>query len=364
MKYKCLKDITQNDNIVKQKNNVIKVIMICISFVFAIPSIVYLLKGNSICNFHNSFNWLLQDNLGKEGKIINTICFFLLFSLFSFFYFIVIRKHKELFESRKQIFRFIAIIAFIFLFVLPLTSTDIFYYMGTGWSEACYKVNPYETSVEQVIETNAPEDEMLNITPDVWKNQTVVYGPLWPVICKILTILSLGKVTICLFIFKVVNLLLHLLNCYLISKTTNRKIFVLMYGLNPLVLFEAISNVHNDIFMISLILLAIYFVLKKKKIWPGVIALALAASIKYFTILLLPFLLLYHYRKQKILPTIVKSIGFGIITIFIVAGFYLLYMDSITEFFDGILLQQTKLTKSILLLLFCRITEYSNQIFH
>ena len=58
-------------------------------------------------------------------------------------------------------------------------------------------------------------------------------------------------------------------------------------------------DVHNEIFMITLILFAIYTI-RKKNLWLAVLFLALATAIKYFAILLLPFLVLYLLREKTI----------------------------------------------------------------
>jgi uncharacterized membrane protein len=53
----------------------------------------------------------------------------------------------------------------------------------------------------------------------------------------------------------------------------------LIYGANPTILFEALSNVHNDIFIVLFILLAIYFVTKKKNLMLSVAFIAMATAI-------------------------------------------------------------------------------------
>lgn len=76
--------------------------------------------------------------------------------------------------------------------------------------------------------------------------------------------------------------------------------FSLIYGLNPFILIEGISSVHNDMFVVMFILLAIYFLKNKKKILPSVVFLSLGAGIKYFPIILLPFMIIYHLEKKNL----------------------------------------------------------------
>lgn len=95
----------------------------------------------------------------------------------------------------------------------------------------------------------------------------------------------------------------------MIHKITKKKMLVLLYALNPIILLEGLMDVHNEIFMITLILCAIYYTIRKKNLWHAVLFLALATAVKYFAILLLPFLVLYLLREK----TIGKRIGYCIL---------------------------------------------------
>ena len=73
---------------------------------------------------------------------------------------------------------------------------------------------------------------------------------------------------------------------------------MLLYGLNPLILIELLSNVHNDIYLILFLLLALYFLVRKKNILLTTVFLAFSMAIKFSTILIVPFILLYCFRKM------------------------------------------------------------------
>ncbi len=181
----------------------------------------------------------------------------------------------------------------------------------------------------------------------IWSGQTVVYGPIWPFICKILSGLSMGNLGLALFIYKLFNFALHIANTLLVYKITNKKtMLALMYGLNPLALFDGIANVHNEIFVIFFILLALYFFVKKKNMFLTVVFIALATTIKYFAILLIPFIVLYYYQKENPINKIIYSCGWGVIFIGLVAVCYCLYIKDF-YIFKGILVQQNKFVNSI-----------------
>ncbi len=340
---------------IKEKNEIhTKVIFILIAITLMIPSITYMLSGKGIFEIFSDFSYFYTP-MGMEItniKLIGTILFALIFTALFVMYIYIIKHTKELFKTDKSMLKYILIIAIIFTIILPMTSTDIYYYIGTGWSEAKYKVNPYYTSVEEVLnnqeQNGETQDMMLMKTPDVWKGQTVVYGPLWPVVCRILSGLSFGNMDLALVIYKLFNIILHLINCYLIYKITHKKkMFVLLYALNPAVLFNGLSNVHNDLFSIALILMALYFLKEKKNIVIPVILLALATAIKYYAILLVPFIVIYYYRKEKPLKRILYASILAVLFIAVVVGIYLIYARDIKLVLYGVLLQQAKYVNSI-----------------
>ena len=166
-------------------------------------------------------------------------------------------------------------------------------------------------------------------------------------IFSIVTKLSFKNVNICLLLFKLINLIIHILNCYLIYKITKKLKFVIIYGLNPFILLEFMGIVHNDIIVAFLILFAIYFLIKKKKLLPSVIILALATGIKYFTIMLLPIFILYHFKDEKsLIKRLLRCIEYGIIFLVIILLQYAIYYRDIS-IFTAMMAQNKKFSKSI-----------------
>ena len=215
-------------------------------------------------------------------------------------------------------------------------------------------MNPYYTSVAD-LQNQGINDEILNNT-GYWKNTTSVYGPLWNIIAEFLVKLSFGSITIALFVFKIASLLVHILNSYFIYKITKSRKYMLLYGLNPLVLIELLSNVHNDIYLILFIILAIYFLLRKKNIYLTILFLALSVSVKYSTAFLVPFILIYCFKNEKISKRILFCTISGFSIIAIVALFYLRYYEDYTVF-TNMLVQGNKYSQSILAFLMKRANE-------
>ena len=340
----------------KAKNKInYKLIFILLSIAFISPSIVYILKGRKIIDLVSSFTFFFTNITTKftPAKIIGTIFFIGIFIAIWFIYYKILKNFKNEFENNRKMTAFIVGVSLLFFIMLPLTSTDVFYYIGTGWSEAHYDVNPYYTSVDQLMAQNeeAANDEMLLKMQGIWSGQTIVYGPIWPLICKILSGLSGGNLFLALFIYKLFNLCLHLANTYLIYKITNKRgKFALMYAINPLILFDGIANVHNELLVIFFILLGLYFFIRKKNMFATIIAFALATAVKYFAILLIPFIVLYYYRKEKPIKKILYSTCWAILFIAVLVLCYLLYMRNF-DILNGIITQQGKFSNSLFVII-------------
>ena len=344
------------EKIVNQKENKIKdkfwiVLFIIASATFAIPSISYLVQNKTIYQFYYVWTFFFKVPATNIDKLLNTIMVIGLFSILFILYFIIAKNHKKIFKTKKAIITTIIITSIIFLMIIPYTSTDVYSYIANGWSGANYNENPYYVSTGEIAQKYQVSDQMFNKVANCWRFETVVYGPLWTLICTVLSWLSFGNIDVALLIFKLANLVVHLINCILIYKITKKNLFVILYGLNPFILFETLANVHNDIFIVLFILLAIYFVKNKKSLFLAVAAVAMATAIKYLAILILPFIVLYAVREKNIKERIICCIVSGIEYIAIIALFYIFYLTDLTVL-SGLFVQQGKYNRSIFYLLY------------
>lgn len=334
---------------IKNKIN-LKVIFVLLCFCMAIPSCIYFIKGNTIFGLTSSFSFFIHPSIQilTPQKIIETVLFMGLWIGIAIMYFYFMKHHETIFPTWKGLIIVVFIVAILFMIILPITSTDIFYYIGTGWGEAHYGMNPYYTSVDELMAANeqAKEDPMLLKMQGGWSNETIVYGPIWPLVCRVLSYLSFGNLTVALFVYKLFNLVLHFVNSYFVFKITNQnKKYTIMYALNPLILFEGLSNVHNEMIVIFFLLVAIYFLIIKKKILPAIIMLACATAVKYFAILLAPFLVLYYYQKKETLKKMGYSILCAVMFLIVLGVCYSIYMQDF-EVLKGVLRQQQKFANS------------------
>lgn len=323
---------------------------LCILFV--LPSVMYLIKNGTIYGFDKWFCFLLNES----DRRMQACLYLVILTGMTIMYCIMIKNQKEIFKDIKQLLTYIAVISLIFLASISFTCSDVFYYLGIGRIDGKYNQNPYYTTIKEFVDGQESIEELQKDTVlmegynNVWSNTTVVYGPLWTLICKFVAMLSFGNIDVGIFVFRLINIIIHILNCYLIYAISKKKIFTAMYGLNPYMLLEGIMCIHNDIFVVCFILFAIYFLIKKKKIIPTVIFLALATAIKYFAILLLPLFIIYYFKNEKPSKRFLSCIQYGLLFVLILAIPYMFYIRSI-EVFAGIFTMQTRFAKSFYLMI-------------
>ena len=106
----------------------IKILFIVLIIILSIPSILYIFNEKNIYEFWGYPTISLKFGI---SPLLNGILFFSIFGLISLLYVIIIKNHKKIFKSKKEIYIFIIIVSMLFTIILPITSTDIFYYIST-----------------------------------------------------------------------------------------------------------------------------------------------------------------------------------------------------------------------------------------
>lgn len=340
-----------------ENKKIILTIFVILSIMFAIPSLRYMVQNGTVLQFNEYFKFCLNE----DDRVEQAIFYIAILALLTIAYVFIIKNREKLFKNIKEICIYIAVISLIFVMVLPFLSSDVFYYLGVGRIDSKYGQNPYYVTIKDFVENGDNSQYLEQDTvlakgyENDWGNTTVVYGPIWTLICKIVSGITFGNIDVALFVFKIFNMLIHILNCYMIYKLTGKKIFVLLYGLNPYMFIEGIANVHNDIYVVAFILASLYFLLKKKKLIVSIVFLALATAIKYFAILLLPFIIIYYFRDKKLTERLRNCILYGIVFLVIMVIPYILYIQDI-QVLNGIFTQQEKFAKNFYILLM----EYFN----
>ncbi len=346
----------QSEKNLKSKLPVILYILTAI--IFVTPSVIYMIKNNTVYNFIYMFTYFFKIPTSAFEKLGNALMYFGLFSILFLLYFKIIKKSENIFKNIKTQIIIIAIITLLFVFVIPYMSSDVYSYIANGWTLAHYGENPYYVPTGEITARTGFLDEMHRKVANCWRTEPAIYGPLWTSICTGLSALSFGNIDVALLIYKLANAIVHILSCILIYKITRRKSLVTLYGLNPFILFEGIANAHNDIYLILFILLAIYFLIKKKNLGMAVAFLAMATAIKYLAILLLPFIIIYYARKKDVKTRLKYCLFCGIEYIAIIALFYIIYLKDFQVILT-VLGQQAKYNRSIFFILYYFLRDHN-----
>lgn len=223
----------------------------------------------------------------------------------------------------KRIMIVLIILSTYLLFFLPITSTDVYAYIYEGRVWSIHEANPYTQAYREL-----KNDDFYNILgKHQWSSETSLYGPLFAFFSFIITLLGKSSFILSVYLFKIFTTFAHIFNSFLIYKITRSKQILLLFAFNPLLLFEFIVNGHNDVFMISFMLLAFYFLLAKKfslkNSLLSIFLLTLSGLIKYFSLLLLPVFFLLILKK---INTRKESYIFAFSSIIIsIATIFLLY---------------------------------------
>lgn len=343
--------------------------LVIIGIILSIPSVEYLIRNaGNISGYSGEYFYIIENAskfFTKCGAIIYAWCLLLMFIIY-----IKLIKRSDSFKSIKTIILSAIFVGLAFSVALPNTSKDVFFYMGNGRVIDKYGKNPYLTTVSDVGELDK-SDQILK-TVGSQSNYNFVYGPVFLTICGLINKISFSSVSVFLYEFKILNFISYLLTIYLIYKLTGKKKLTICYAFNPLVLLEVLVNVHNDILVLLFALIGISFIKEAEKCREkfvkselificGLMFLVISACIKYITILILPFVILYRLRNEKVFSKIIVGIAYLLVFFGIFSLTYAPYFDSLSGVFSGAMAQSGKLKDSIYMII-AQITSQDSQI--
>ena len=202
----------------------------------------------------------------------------------------------------------------IFCALIPVvTSPDLFSYIIYARMETLYHLNPLATTPLAI-----PKDIVYSYL--YWKDQPSAYGPTWIMLSSLLQeciafIFGEKNISAMVLSLRLLGLLAHLCSTLLvwslcghlqrlngIHKPHVRLLATLAFAWNPLLLFEACVNAHNDTIMLLLILFGLWVLIRSTSllsyIWVALL-FALATCLKANVALLMPGLLLFLWLQPR-----------------------------------------------------------------
>ncbi len=199
------------------------------------------------------------------------------------------------------------------LFFPIVTSSDVFSYIAYARMEVIYHLNPL-TVAPGAIHGDSIYQYLY------WKDQPSAYGPTWAIITGFLQWLlgftGSNGILRMLLMLRLLGLAAHLGSTLLIWTISGqlqritgviapekRMRAVLAFAWNPLLLFEACVNAHNDAVLLFLILLALWLLLRNpqlplQSLLPAAVVFALATCLKINILLFVPGLLLFLWLQR------------------------------------------------------------------
>lgn len=211
-------------------------------------------------------------------------------------------------QIQKSSLMWLVGVSIIILFVsYPALSHDIFNYIFNAKMVLLYQANPHVD-----VALNFPNDPWLSFMHNTHTPAPYGYG--WTVISLIPGFVGQNHLKLTIILFRLMMSISLLLLAVVQFRLVDKKHQPLVYAflLNPLVLIETVSNIHNDVVMMLLLFLAIASFRKassqKALVWVafgGMLFLA-SVSIKFASVMFVAGLVL-----EKIVTLVGRKLSFG-----------------------------------------------------
>lgn len=218
-----------------------------------------------------------------------TSYFFLISTLQMALYYLFWRFFRNDFKTHFRLLLLLSLVAAAIFFILPPQgAVDINNNIFFSKIMVDYGANPYIHPIKEF------SNDVFSPETNRWWKGVTPYGPVWSLLSLVPYKLSGPLLAQKIFSFRAFNLIFWAAAGYLIflilkkTKPDLAHQATIVYLFNPLILFEAINNAHNDLIFIFFILLAIYFYFDEKKflVLPF---LTISFLIKYTSLIVFPF---------------------------------------------------------------------------
>ncbi len=202
----------------------------------------------------------------------------------------------------KGLFPIIAlslVLCLILVVIPPLLSKDVFSNIFYAKIAARYHDNPYVITPQRFS-----ADQLMVYVSLNWKNTAIVYGPLHTYFSILLNLAAGEGITANIIVFKGAMAAFHVSNILLVwlilglMAPRRRRLGTMLYAWNPIALTIGVGGGHNDLMMMTLVLLAVYLLLREMK-WAGFVCLCLSVFIKYISVILVIALVIYLLSREN-----------------------------------------------------------------
>lgn len=202
----------------------------------------------------------------------------------------------------KGLFSILTLSIFLCLLLVvipPLVSKDVFSNIFYGKIAARYHDNPYVVTPQRFA-----SDQLMVYVSLNWKNTAIVYGPLHTYFSMLLNLVAGEGITANIIVFKGAMALFHIANTILVwfilglMAPRRQRFGTMLYAWNPIALTIGVGGGHNDVMMMTLVLVAVYLLLKEKK-WAGFFFLCLSVLVKYISVILVVALVIHLVSRKR-----------------------------------------------------------------
>jgi len=227
-------------------------------------------------------------------------------------------------------------------FFMPNLSPDSYRFLWDG-ALTLSGENPLDTIPRELMSSEPYASSFYykelyqNIT-DLSKNNFTCYPTVNQFYFAIANLFS-NNVSVNLFVLKFLIFctqalgLLYLWRLLKLLKINVKRVFIV--ALNPLWLTETVGNLHFEGVMLSFLIMALYFLVKKQWFWAAIL-FAGAVHIKLIPIVLLPFLLRYlGWRRSFLFYGITGGLIFGLSLVYMRPDNYQNFLDSLQLYFSS-----------------------------
>ncbi|HEX6483359.1 MAG TPA: hypothetical protein VF043_31320 [Ktedonobacteraceae bacterium] len=239
-------------------------------------------------------------------------------------YILALRRLPERITRRYLIYSTL-LLGLFYMLIPVVTSPDLYSYIAYARIGVLYHLNPL-TTLPSAIQSDAIYSYV------AWIDQPSAYGPTWAIITSgmqgIFSLFGLNLILPMVIMLRLFGLLIHVLSTMLIwsisghllarkglATPAQRMRAALAFAWNPLLLFEACVNAHNDATVLFFVLLAIWFLVRHMRteaaggnrdnrglsLWSVVFAaamLAVATCLKLYVVLFVPGLFFFLWMQS------------------------------------------------------------------